>query len=159
MVCKYFLPLKNNHHVWLKNSCLWIKKVIQSWFLICRSKVVKVCFKRKRFFVQIRPDWVRILCTKKNCYLNCAIPNRLQKISLIFFILLEAVVLIAFITVIMVTLLLLINTCILIIQVYLVNDYFFRMNGPTMSLVSTCQHTEHAKHFGKHVWSITHFTG
>lgn len=45
-------------------------KVIQSWFLICRSKVVKVCFKRKRFFVQIRPDWVRILCTKKNRYLN-----------------------------------------------------------------------------------------
>ena len=33
-------------------------------FLICflgRSKVVKVCFKRKRFFVQIRPDWVKIV--------------------------------------------------------------------------------------------------
>lgn len=23
-----------------------------------RSKVVKVCFKRKRFYIQIRPDWV-----------------------------------------------------------------------------------------------------
>ena len=94
--------------------------------MICRSKVVKVCFKRKRFFVQIRPDWVRILSTKKNLYLNCAIPNRLQKISLIFFILLEALVLIAFITVIIVTLLLLINACILIIQVYLINDFFFQ---------------------------------
>ena len=67
---------------------------------------MKVCFKRKRFFVQIRPDWVRILCTKKN-------HNRLltkdKKLSLIYFMLLESLVLIALITVIMVILLLLIN--------------------------------------------------
>ncbi|KAJ7354755.1 Tyrosine-protein phosphatase non-receptor type 3 [Desmophyllum pertusum] len=29
------------------------------------SKIVKVCFKRKRFFVQIRPDWSECLCAAK----------------------------------------------------------------------------------------------
>lgn len=37
--------------------------------------------------------------------------------------------------------------------------FVFRMNGLIMSLVFTCQPTEHAKHFGKPVLNITLFIG
>ena len=48
-----------------------------------------------------------------------------------------------------------------VLQILFGNCYFFlsRMNGQTMSLVSTCQRTELVKTCGKHVWNITRSIG